>query len=145
MIFLTEPNTQAMQSAREAAMISGISKVVVPVDDQERARDFWTTKLGFEVATDESYGDERWVEVRPPGGSPVLVLSPRTTAASRDEVPEQLPHSPVFFNCLDIEATYVRLRERGVRFPVPPARTHFGWWALFEDDDGTRYALGQWD
>ena len=32
-----------------------------------------------------------------------------------------------------------------MRFPVPPARMHFGWWALFEDDDGTRYALGQWD
>jgi lactoylglutathione lyase len=145
MIVLMEPNTQTTRIAREAAMISGVSKVVVPVDDQERARDFWTTKLGFEVVTDESYGDERWVEVRPPGGSPVLVLSPRATAEPRREVPDQLPHSPVFFNCPDIKATYERLREHGVRFPVPPARMHFGWWALFEDDDGTRYALGQWD
>jgi hypothetical protein len=21
---------------------------------------------------------------------------------------------------------------------------HFGWWAMFTDPDGTRYALGQW-
>ena len=27
---------------------------------------------------------------------------------------------------------------------LPPARQHFGWWALFEDNEGTRYALGQW-
>ena len=145
MIFLMETSTETMQFAREVAMISGVSKVVVPVDDQERARDFWTTKLGFEVVRDESYGDERWVEVRPPDGSPVLVLSPRAAAEPRNDVPDQLPHSPVLFNCPDIEATYVKLRERGVRFPVPPARMHFGWWALFEDDDGTRYALGQWD
>jgi hypothetical protein len=28
---------------------------------------------------------------------------------------------------------------------VPPARQRFGWWALFADPDGIRYALGQWD
>jgi hypothetical protein len=31
--------------------------------------------------------------------------------------------------------------ERGVDFAAPPARMHFGWWALFRDQDGTRYAL----
>ena len=31
-----------------------------------------------------------------------------------------------------------------MKFPLPPARQHFGWWALFEDNEGTRYALGQW-
>jgi hypothetical protein len=28
--------------------------------------------------------------------------------------------------------------------PSPLQRMHFGWWSLFEDPDGTRYALGQW-
>jgi predicted enzyme related to lactoylglutathione lyase len=51
----------------------------------------------------------------------------------------------VFFNCPDIETTYCELRERGVEFPAPPQQQHFGWWALFKDPDGTRYALGQWD
>jgi hypothetical protein len=36
-------------------------------------------------------------------------------------------------------------QARGVEVPVPPERQHFGWWALFEDPDGTRYALGRWD
>ncbi len=126
-------------------MISGISKIVVPVDDQVRAKDFWTTRLGFDVVTDESYGDERWIEVRPPSGTPVIVLSPRTGAEARREVPDELPHSPVFFTCEDLEATHRELASRGVRFPVPPTRMHFGWWSLFEDDEGTRYALGQWD
>jgi lactoylglutathione lyase len=83
--------------------------------------------------------------VSPPSGSPVIVLSPRVKAEPRREVPDQLPHSPVLFTCDDIEETHRELASRGVRFPVPPARMHFGWWSLFEDDEGTRYALGQWD
>ncbi len=47
-------------------MIEGVSKVVIEVEDQDRARAFWTEKLAFELVQDTSYGDERWVEVRPP-------------------------------------------------------------------------------
>ena len=83
-------------------MITGISKVVVPVDDQERAKEFWTTRVGFELRRDESYGDERWIEVSPPDGGPLLVLSQRAPDEQRPEVSDQLPHSPVFFNCADI-------------------------------------------
>lgn len=126
-------------------MITGVSKIVVPVDDQERAKEFWTDRMGFELRRDESYGDERWLEVSPPGQGPILALSKRTAHEARSEVPDQLPHSPVFFNCGDIEKTYAELIERGVEFPAPPERQHFGWWALFEDPDGTRYALGQWE
>jgi predicted enzyme related to lactoylglutathione lyase len=126
-------------------MISGVSKVVVPVDNQERAKDFWVDRLGFELRRDESYGDERWIEVSPPGQDLLLALSRRTAHEVRQELPDQLPHSPVFFNCADIEQTFRELTERDVDFPVPPARQHFGWWALFADPDGIRYALGQWD
>jgi predicted enzyme related to lactoylglutathione lyase len=113
------------------------------VDDQERAKQFWTVRIGFELRRDESYGDERWIEVSPPDGGPVLVLSPRAAHEPRREVPDGLPHSPVFFNCADIEATHRQPSERGVEFPTPPRQQHFGWWALFEDHDGTRYALGR--
>jgi predicted enzyme related to lactoylglutathione lyase len=117
-------------------VITGVGK--------EEAKEFWTTRMGFEATRDETYGDERWIEISPPNGDPILVLSPRTEEEPRPEPADQLPHSPVFFNCADIEATHRELTERGVTFPVPPQQQHFGWWALFEDPDGTRYALGQW-
>ena len=139
-------NTFAKVSySQEAFMITGVGKVVVPVDDQERAKEFWTARMGFVLRRDESYGDERWIEVSPPGQDLLLALSRRTADEVRSDVPDQLPHSPVFFNCADIEKTYAELAERGVEFPAPPERQQFGWWALFEDPDGTRYALGQWD
>ena len=126
-------------------MITGVKKVVVPVDDQERAKEFWTARVGFELHSDETYGDERWIEVAPPDGGPLLVLSPRAADEPRSEVRDELPHSPLFFDCADIAHTYRELSARGVGFPTPPQRMHFGWWAQFCDPDGTRYALGQWE
>ena len=125
-------------------MITGVAKVVVSVDDQERAKQFWTGAIGFDVVMDESFGNERWIEVEAPDRSLVLVLSRRPSDGLRPQVPDELPHSNVFFTCEDIEQTYAELSERGVRFPAPPAEMHFGWWSIFEDWEGTRFALGQW-
>ena len=125
-------------------MIAGVGKVVVPVADQAQAKSFWTERAGFTVRQDESYGDERWLEVAPPDGGPVLVLSPRPADQPRPDVPDELPHSPVFFTCADIRRTHEEMRALGVEFPAPPAQMPFGWWALFADQDGTRYALGEW-
>jgi predicted enzyme related to lactoylglutathione lyase len=126
-------------------MITGVRKIVVRVDDLERAKRFWTETIGFDATRDETSGDERWVEVMPPDRRLVLVLSPRPAGQEPDEVPDQLPQSDIFFHCDDVQQTYQELAARGVKFPAPPAKMHFGWWALFEDDGGTRYALGRWD
>jgi lactoylglutathione lyase len=124
-------------------MITGVRKVIVPVADQEQAKSFWIGQLGCELVRDETYGGGRWIEVTPPDRSVLLVLSPRGEEPVRD-VPPALPHSPVFFNCEDIEKTHRELTARGVRFAAPPVKMPFGWWSMFEDSEGTRYALGQW-
>lgn len=128
----------------EGAVISGVEKVVVPVDDQATARQWWTAVMGFEVVRDETYGDERWIEITPPDHKIVLLLTPRKVGDQRRSVPDQLPHSDVFFGCHDIRQTYAELTDRGVKFPTPPVQMPFGWWAMFEDCDGTRFALRQW-
>jgi len=126
-------------------MITRVGKVIVPVEDQQAALDFWTRCMDFTTVRDDSYGDERWTEGKPPNQDLLLVLSLRRPDEPRRTVPDRLPHSDLFFDCPDIEATYAALSARGVNFPLPPARQHFGWWALFEDTDGTCYALSQWD
>jgi lactoylglutathione lyase len=120
-------------------VIAGVSKVVIEVEDQARALDFWTEKLGFELHQDVAYGDERWLEVRTPDGGLVLVLSPRRN--ERPSAPEMLPTSHVFFCCDDLAKTYDELRSRGVKFSQPPVELSFGWWSLFQDEDGNRFAL----
>ena len=123
-------------------MISGVSKVVVDVEDQDRARAFWTTVMGFELVRDTPYGAERWLEVRSPDGATTLVLGRSATGpGDRAAVPEALPTANVMFRCDDLAATYRELTARGVEFPQPPVRQAFGWWSLFNDTEGNRFAL----
>jgi catechol 2,3-dioxygenase-like lactoylglutathione lyase family enzyme len=102
-------------------VITRVSKVIVPITDQQAALDFWTTGMGFELVRDDSYGNERWIEVQPPDQDLLLVLSPRQADEPRRAVPDRLPHSDLFFDCADIESTYAELTARGVKFPLPPA------------------------
>ena len=91
-------------------MISGVAKVVLDVEDQDRALDFWTTAMGFELVQDTPYGDERWLEVRSPDKGVILVLG-RTSAGpgNRDAVPDMLPTSNVMFYCDDVRRTFEEL------------------------------------
>jgi lactoylglutathione lyase len=125
-------------------MITRVAKVYLEVDDQSAALEFWTDKMGFQIVTDETFGDERWIEMRPPHHDLLLVLARRRAEAVPRDVPDHLPHSNLFFDCDDIEKTHRELVERGVRFTLAPSRQHFGWWSLFEDHEGTRFALSQW-
>jgi predicted enzyme related to lactoylglutathione lyase len=121
-------------------VIGGVTKVVIEVENQDRAKQFWTGKLGFELVQDAPYGNERWLEVRTPDQAVTLVLDlrkgPRPTAPDPN-----LPTSNVMFYAQDLQQTYQELTAGGVQFPQPPARQPFGWWSLFEDPDGNRFAL----
>jgi catechol 2,3-dioxygenase-like lactoylglutathione lyase family enzyme len=46
-------------------MIKQIKFVSIPVEDQDRALDFYTEKLGFTIITDQPFDEkQRWIELR---------------------------------------------------------------------------------
>jgi lactoylglutathione lyase len=120
-------------------VIEGVSKVLIEVDDQARARGFWTKTLGFELHQECTHGEEPWVEVRTPDKGLILVLSPRQE--NRPSASGMLATSNVFFCCDDLAQTYEELRSCGVEFPQPPVELSFGWWSMFQDQEGNRFAL----
>ena len=120
-------------------MIVGVNKIVIQVDDQDRALRFWTERVGFEVVKDATMGDERWVEVRPPGHETMFVLSPREYPAPA--VRDGIPNVSYFFEADDLTATYEQLSSRGVTFVQTPVEYPWGWWSMFVDDEGNRFAL----
>ena len=121
-------------------MISGVSKVGIEVEDQDRAKEFWTKTMRFELVQDAAYGQgQRWIEVKSPDGSVTLILGLRRGA--RPTAPDPLPTSNVFFCCDDLLQTYEELTALGVEFPQPPVKMGFGWWSLFLDTEGNRFAL----
>jgi predicted enzyme related to lactoylglutathione lyase len=121
--------------------VYGVARVVIDVEDQDRAKAFWTEKMGFTVARDVAYGDERWLEVRSPDGTELVLGQSSTGPGDRAAVADRLPTSSVMFACEDIEATYRELADRGVDFPQPPVELDFGWWCMFADTEGNRFAL----
>jgi lactoylglutathione lyase len=59
--------------------ITNIGVAMFTVADQDAAITFYTEKLGFELRSDVTFGDEgtmRWVEVAPPGSAARLALNP---------------------------------------------------------------------
>ena len=92
-------------------MIEGVQKLVVEVEDQDRARRFWTEAMGFTLVQDSPYGDERWLEVRTPDRNTIIVLALRLGEPPLG--PEELPTSNIFFYCDDLPRTYEELEARG--------------------------------
>ena len=124
--------------------ILGASKIVVGVRDQNRAKKFWSEVLGFIISTDAPYDSgERWVEVTAPDGNITLILSAdpeyRYQVTGKDGIPNANP----FFYADDLEKTYQELSAKGVEFPAKPSRRPWGWWSMFTDSEGNRFALQQ--
>jgi uncharacterized glyoxalase superfamily protein PhnB len=47
------------------------------------------------------------------------------------------------FECNDLRATYEELSGKGVEFTKPPTEEFYGYEALFKDDSGNWFSLGQ--
>ena len=118
-------------------MIGPIKTVGIYVRDQERAVEFYTQKLGFEVRRTLSMGPEAsWIEVAPPGAQTCFVLYPKAMMPNW----EQLKPS-VVFHCSDVEATCQHLESLGVQITMKPSPMAWGTFAKFLDIDGNEFGL----
>jgi predicted enzyme related to lactoylglutathione lyase len=118
-------------------MIHSIKFASIPVRDQDEALQFYTTKLGFAIQTDQPMGEgQRWIELRIPGADTRLVLF--TPDGHEDRIGT---HSNVVFASDDVAATYEELTARGVAFDREPETQPWGTFATFRDPDGNQFVL----
>ncbi|TMR21104.1 hypothetical protein ETD86_16635 [Nonomuraea turkmeniaca] len=117
-----------------------MSQVTVYVEDQQRALDFWAGKMGFTITRDMPYGENRWIEVEPPAGGTRLVVT-----KADPQWPTLVKDTPnyVLFHADDIVKTHEELAARGVEFTQAPTQQPWGWSAVFKDDEGNLFHLGQ--
>jgi catechol 2,3-dioxygenase-like lactoylglutathione lyase family enzyme len=114
-----------------------LSKVTIPVADQERALAFYTKALGFEVVKDTPFGPgKRRIEVRLPGQTVEVVLF--TTDEDRKRIGT---FQPVLFTAPDIQKEYERLKAKGVEFTQAPKAEPWGTFSIFKDPDGNTFCL----
>lgn len=134
-------------------MITKLSHASIYVLDQDSAYDFYVNKLGFKVVTDAPMGQGiRWLTVCPPEQPAFeIILMPVTegmvftkeTAAQMRELIKKGTFGFGVFECKDIYATYEELKAKGVEFKKEPKKEFYGIEALFKDDSGNWFSLGQ--
>lgn len=118
-------------------MIKHIATVAVYVEDQQKALEFWTEKVGFVVHRNESMGPAgNWIEVGPEGAQSCLVIYPKTLMPNWEELKPS-----IVFACDNIQQTYERMAAAGVKFLEAPNRMAWGTYARFEDIDGNEFLL----
>ena len=117
-----------------------ISLTSLYVDDQAKARTFYTDVLGFRKHHDVPIGDDFWLTVVSPSApdGPELLLEPAGHPAVkpyRDALAaDGIPLAQ--FAVDDVEAEYDRLRAAGVAFTQPPTDLGEFTVAVFDDTCG---------
>ena len=118
-------------------MIKQIKFVSIPVEDQDRALDFYTEKLGFTIITDQPFDEkQRWIELRVPKAETRVVLF--TPDEDKGRIGTFMNMS---YTCEDLQKTYEDLKKRGVEFENPPKKQPWGNYAIFKDSEGNRFVL----
>jgi catechol 2,3-dioxygenase-like lactoylglutathione lyase family enzyme len=131
-----------MSDTSTQTRITHVGTVIVPIADQDAALQFYTEKLGFEVRSDQAYGDGfRWIEVAPPGATTSIALAPPPESGETGN-----RETGIGLSSEDVEASHAELKSRGVDVedilplpdPVPPM-----FW--FKDPEGNRSLVVQRD
>jgi catechol 2,3-dioxygenase-like lactoylglutathione lyase family enzyme len=134
-------------------MSNKLNHVSIFVLDQDSAYDFYVHKLGFKVHTDAAMEPGmRWLTVCPPE-QPDLEISLMAISegmmfnAESAKQMRTLVSSGTFafgvFECKDLWAIYEELKAKGVQFTKEPTKEFYGFEALFKDDSGNWFSLGE--
>ena len=120
--------------------------VVVPVSDQDRAKDFYVERAGFRLDVDHQAGDFRVVQVTPRGSACSIALMKNPDSAGS----LQGLHLVVS----DIEAARSMLVQKGVAVSElfhfkdgrhasgpDPQRSDYNTFCTFNDPDGTGWMI----
>jgi lactoylglutathione lyase len=126
-------------------MIDRVGTVCIFVQDQDRAKDFYTNVLGFELRTDAPLypgAAARWIAVAPQGAATevVLYLPDENWEHYRQVVGQS---QAVTFNVTDLAALHTKLKAKGVTFVQEPDVQPWGTFAIILDSEGNRLILSQ--
>ena len=111
--------------------------VAVPVSDVERAKAFYTSKIGFHADHDHQVSDTlRFVQLTPPGSACSIVIGEGIT-----DMPPGSLHG-LQMVVVDIQETRDELIKRGVDVSAIDVQP-WGAFIFFSDPDGNRWSLQQ--
>jgi lactoylglutathione lyase len=118
-------------------MITKIATAAVYVEDQQKAIDFWTNQVGFEVRLERQMGPQaKWIEISPKGAESRIVIYPKSMM---QDWAERKPS--IVFECGNVGEAYAEMRARGVEFQQEPQEMPWGPFAIFLDTESNWFGL----
>jgi uncharacterized glyoxalase superfamily protein PhnB len=133
-------------------MIDSLGGMVVIVSDQQKAIEFYTQKLGFELRSDTPFGGGntegiRWIEVAPKASqSTISLMVPNPMMMSDGVEIEAIKKSigaetGIWFYSNNIQSTYEELKSKGVDITAPEKQEWGGIMSKVKDQDGNSYSI----
>ena len=117
--------------------IDKIAMIHLLVRDMDKAKSFYTDKLGFKATKDYEYGGNRWVVVVPPGGGTYVVLGTKYEELKPGFIVKMYLSTP------DVEAAYKELKAKGVKPNNEIKDNSWGKWFSVNDPDGNFWFIVQ--
>lgn len=126
-------------------LIKSVAHIALLVHDQDAAKDFYCSKLGFELVEDIAMPAKRWVRIRVPGGNGSdLILVKAGSEAEADLVGNQAAGRVfLFFHSSELEADVALFESRGVKVELAPTQRPHGKVAVIVDLYGNKIDLIQ--
>lgn len=121
--------------------------ITIVVHDYDRAIEFFTGALGFDLVEDSPAltndgRPKRWVVVRPPGARTGILLARADGRQQASVVGNQAGGRVGFFLRVDdFDAAHERMTAAGVEFVTAPRSEGYGRVAVFLDIAGNRWDL----
>lgn len=112
--------------------------VTLYVNDQDRAKRFYTEKLGWEVRDDAPMGESRWLSVAPKGAQTAVVLCCNFADWSEDKVGGM---QGIAIEVDDVFAACEQFKKNGVEIHTEPEMQYFGGWAVIKDSEGNEIGI----
>jgi predicted enzyme related to lactoylglutathione lyase len=123
--------------------ITHVGTVSVFASDQQRAKEFYTNILGFEVRTDASLSpgsEARWIAVAPKGAQTEVILY--LPDENWEHYKQTMGKSQaITLNVTDMNAVYADLKRKGVTFVQEPDAQPWGTYATIRDSEGNNIIM----
>lgn len=121
-------------------MITKLNTVTLYVSDQDKAREFYVDRLGFQVRREADMGPMgRWLEVAPEGGQTGFMLADAGAFGKPDRVGAS---ADLVLHTDDVAGLHRRLTAAGVPVTEPETQA-WGTFVKVTDPDGLQFVVSQ--
>ena len=124
-------------------MINHVGTVSLFVNDQQRAKEFYTNVLGFELRADAPLfpgATARWIAVAPQGAQTEIILY--LPDENWDHYRQVVGKSQALtIDVTNMATVHEQLKARGVVFVQEPDVQPWGTFAMIEDSEGNHLLL----